>query len=457
MADRQPNILFILTDQQRHDALSCRPESARLPARTPNFDRLAAAGARFDSCFVQSPLCVPSRVSLATGTYAHVHRTYVNEHPVREDLMTWGEALGTAGYRTVCVGRTHSVNRGFEPRNGDCLQGRDSSATGDGRFGWPHGRDVGRSKYSREEFMDFRIARQAAQVLGELSATDEPFALFVGFFAPHPPYVLPEPYDTMYNPGDMPMPEFNPEELASKPPLQEATHNAYFGELGPQKLRKMVAGYWASVALADDAVGIVLDELDSRPDVAANTMTVSTSDHGDLNAEHGLFSKFLGCYDPEVRVPLLVRYPGKVPEGLVVNDLVESVDIAATIVEAAGADPMPDSNGRSLWPRIRGEHAQPHRRFVVSSTGGWYYGDPGPDRPQGVMLRTDTHKLVFYPSLARGELYDLQSDPQELVNLYDTPECTDVRTALERELLGFVISSDRRPGLEDPRWSTKPM
>jgi arylsulfatase A-like enzyme len=216
----------------------------------------------------------------------------------------------------------------------------------------------------------------------------------------------------------------------------------------------MVAGYWASVALVDETIGMVLEALDSDAALRERTMVVATSDHGDLNAEHGLFSKFLGCYDAETRVPLLARLPGRVKQGQVVDDLVESIDLIPTMIEAGQCAGFPDHRGRSLWPLLRGESTGTHRDYVISSTGGWYE-EPGPVRPQGLMLRNKSHKLVFYPTEPFGELYGMQADPLEINNLYNDPQYADMRHDMQEELLRFMISSDYRARPGDPRWTER--
>jgi len=442
MSDDRPNILFIMTDQQRSDALSCRGNS---PARTPNLDRLAAEGTRFDSCFVQCPLCVPSRWSMLTGTYVHAHGTWINEHPFDRTLPTWPERLAQAGYRTLAVGKTHAAHRGFArvpPPEDDRPRCR-----------WPHGRTVEKFEGPKEEYYEFRIVAQAAQTLRELARRDEPWALHVGIQAPHPPYILPEPFDTMYDPDTIPVPEFQESELAEKTSGQRMMYERFFKPLPAEHIRRMIAGYWASVAMADECAGIVLDEL-GRLGLADSTLVCFVSDHGDLNGEHGLFSKFTSAYDSEVGVPMIWRWPGRIPAGATVEELVESIDLVPTIMEAAGLETFPESQGRTLWPLLGGQaRAEPHRKFVTATTG-WM---PMAIRPQGHMIRTGTHKLVYYPLEPFGELYDLERDPREVRNLYRDPDAQGVRVELEIELLRFLTTSTYRPHAGHPLFTRKSM
>ncbi len=436
-----PNVLFILTDQQRYDGLSCRGHT---PARTPNLDRLAAQGTRLDSCFVQCPLCVPSRLSMLTGTYVHTHGAYINEHPIDETLPTWAESLQRAGYRTAAVGKTHSVHKGFDrvPIN---ARGHSEGAP------WPHGRTVRKVDYPKEQYLDFRIARQAVVMLEEFARGPDPFALFVGVNAPHPPYLLPEPFDSMYDPATIPMPAFEEGELRDKTSGQREMYDKFFKPLPQEHIRRMIAGYWASVAIADAAAGMVLDGLEELG-LADETLVCFTSDHGDLNGEHGLFSKFTSAYDSEVRVPMIWRWRGRIPEGQVVPDLVESIDLVPTLLEAAGLDVFPESQGRSLWPLLRGEPLdEPHRRFVTTTTGWIGMGI----RPQGHMIRTERWKLVYYPLEQWGELYDMTDDPGEVRNLYRDAQCDEVRAELQAELLRFLTTSTYRPHQGHPRFTVK--
>lgn len=439
----RPNILFIMTDQQRYDGLSCRGDT---PARTPNLDRLAAQGTRFDNCHVQCPLCVPSRLSMLTGTYVHTHKTFINEHPLDETLPTWAERLGDAGYRAVAVGKTHSVHRGFErvPMN---FRGHAAEAK------WPHGRFVRPADCAKGDWLDFRIARQGVEFLRELGRGPDPFCLFVGIHAPHPPYFLPEPFDTLYDPAEVPVPEFHEEELAGKTYGQREMYERFFKPLDPDHIRRMIAGYWASVAIADAAAGAVLDALDDFR-LAEDTLVCFVSDHGDLNGEHGLFSKFTSAYDSETRVPLIWRWPGHIPEGRVVDDLVESIDLVPTLLEVADAEPIPEDNGRSLWPFLEGGQPQATHREYVTSTCGW---SEISIRPQGHMIRTPTHKLVYYPLEPVDELYDVVNDPGEVNNLHGDPEHVELHQELKDELMRFLTTSARLPQEDHPRFTRKPM
>ena len=440
MSTNRPNILFIMTDQQRGDALSC---SSDTPARTPNLDRLAAQGTRFDSCFVQCPLCVPSRWSMLTGTYVHAHGTYINEHPLDETLPTWPARLAEAGYATLAVGKTHSVHRGFR-RVPPPVDDRPKAP-------WPHGRTVMKFDGPREDYFEFRIAGQAVQTLRELARQGDPWALFLGIQAPHPPYILPEPYASMYDPEAMPVPELGEAELAAKTSAQREMYETFFKPLPAEQIRRMIAGYWASVAMADDCAGLVLDELD-RLDLTDDTLVCFVSDHGDLNGEHGLFSKFSSAYDAELRVPFIWRWPGQVPTGRVVDDLVESIDLVPTVMEAAGVEVFPENQGRSLWPLMRGERLDaPHRDYVTSTTG-WV---DAVYRAQGHTIRDRRYKLTFYPTEEWGELYDVQEDPREITNLYRDPAFGDIRADMERELLCFLTTSTYQPHAGHPRFTRK--
>jgi arylsulfatase len=428
----RPNVLFILTDQQRYDALSCRGGS---PARTPNMDRLASGGTRFEHAYVQCPLCVPSRLSLLTGQYTHTHRTIINEHPEDESIPTWAEVLADAGYQTVAVGKTHGIHRGFK-RIGPAYKGAYDCGSGGAK--WPHGLTVESTDRPREEHFDFLSAEQAVEQMRIMSANDAPWAMHLGIFSPHPPYIMPKPFDTMFDPDDMVLPPFERSELDSKTRGQRNMHDRHF-DVPDEKLRRMMAGYWSCVALADACVGRVLDALEELG-IADNTLVVLVSDHGDLNAEHGLFSKFSSAYDAEMRVPLVLRWPGHIEEGQVNTELVESIDVVPTILEACGCEVPTQNQGRSLWPMLRGE-TQAHREYVTALTGWHMFADL---RPYGHMIRTKTHKLVFYPD-DTCELYDMEADPGERVNLYEDAAYAEVRHSLERLLLAETIRT-QRPG-----------
>ncbi len=437
------NVLFIMTDQQRYDALNCRGTSI---VKTPNLDKLASQGVRFDNCYTQAPLCVPARLSMLTGEYVHEHKVYINENKKDERTQTWADVLKNDGYKTFAFGKSHGIHKGFEriePAYGKAFDFQSGPSPKEPQLfddwptaKWPHGRTVAKSKEPKEKFFDFKTAEQVNNKLCELSNSETPWAMQVGIFYPHPPYILPEPYASMYNPDDIELAEFDISELANKPDGQTNMHNRYF-DLPKEKLQKMVAGYWGCVSMADECIGIILDKLDELG-LADDTVVCFISDHGDLNSEHGLFTKFSSCYDAEARVPMIWRCPGVFQENKVIDDMVESIDLVPTILEITENKIPYTNSGKSILPILKGEKLkQPHREFVTSVTGYHEYRD---FCPFGHMLRTPQWKLVYYPE-EKSELYDMIKDPKEIKNLYYEKEHAQIANDLKEKLLDFLIKS----------------
>jgi len=440
---KRPNVLFILTDQQRYDALSCRESSI---VKTPNLDKLASQGMRFENAYTAIPLCVPARWSLLTGQYAYEHKVFINEHVKDERTQTWADILRDNDYQTYAFGKSHGIHKGFEriePAYGKAYDLQSGPLLKEPQLfddwpnaPWPHGRTVAKSVESKDKFFDYKTVEQVNTKLCELRNTEKPWAMQVGIFYPHPPYILPEPYASMYNPDDIDLAEFDRGELANKPDGQTNMHDKFF-DLPKEKQQQMVAGYYGSVSMADDCIGLILNKLEELG-IADNTIICFTSDHGDLNSEHGLFSKFSSCYDAEARVPMIWRYPGVIAEGTVVNELVETIDLVPTLLELTGNEIPHTNSGKSLLPILKSEkREEPHREFVTAVTGWHEFRNL---RPFGHMLRTPRWKLVYYPD-EKSELYDTLNDPKEIKNLYYENEFAQIANDLKEKLLDSLIKT----------------
>ncbi|HLT59565.1 MAG TPA: sulfatase/phosphatase domain-containing protein, partial [Microlunatus sp.] len=227
-----------------------------------------------------------------------------------------------------------------------------------------------------------------------------------------------------------------------------------FADYSPAELQQVKAAYYAMVTLIDDEVGRILDVLE-RQGLAEDTIVIFTSDHGELLGDHQLMLKGPMQYDCSVRVPLLIRHPGRIPAGTVIDDLVQWIDLTATFLDAAGTE-LPGVQGRSLLPRVTGASTEPVRDWAICE-----YRDSGHPYDPAVhttMLRHDRYKLVVHhgdPATARqrqGELYDLVADPAELVNLYDDPAHAATRLRLVELLLDIGVATEDRRQPRDDFW-----
>lgn len=470
-----PNVLLICTDQQRFDAVAA---AGNPHIQTPNLDRLAAEGVLFENCYVQNPVCSPSRASLMTGRYVPAHGLHANGVDIDPATEVFTKRLADEGYDCGLVGKFHL---------GSCQGGRLEPRLDDGFrvFRWAHDPYVGSSEnaYHRwlrashpdlyesasrggdgehtwdtmptEAHYSRWIGNETIDFLTTSREKDKPFFFVANFFDPHHGFGAPKEYLDRYDPSTLPRPVGVEGELADKPAVfEEASKRSYAGhargfvEYTEDELQETKAAYYAMVTLVDDEVGRILDTLESEG-LADDTMVVFTSDHGEMLGDHRLMLKGPFMYDCAVRVPLIVRWPGHLEQGRR-PELVQWIDLAPTFLELAGIDAPPTLQGASLLPLLTGAEAgdTAWRDWALCQ-----YRDSGHsyDPPVHVtMLRHDRWKLVVHhgpPATARdrtGELYDLEADPTELTNLWSDPDHAPTRAGLQELLLDVLVATEDR-------------
>lgn len=428
--DRKPNFLFLVADDHAGYVLGC--DGNRL-AETPNLDRLASEGTRFASHYCNSPVCTPSRQSFLTGQMPSMAGVTVLKTALDESKPTLAKQLRSAGYRTGVVGKMH-FNRPSKPG----LHGFDEMMTEqDVARAWgqsvkprplPEGAPVKpqwrpfkdpASIWLNSEKLPFAryyddmrgtfIARQGAKFLREHK--DDPFALWVSFQEPHSPFDFPLEDRERFDPSRFEVPRVGPEDAWQVPLI--------FRGLSDQQKRGIIAAYYTSVAFLDRNLGVVLDEL-RRLNLENDTYVVYMADHGYSLGQHGRFEKHCG-YDPALRVPLIMRWPGRIRKG-VVADFTESIDMPATVLDMLGVDRLPVQHGSSLRPYLEGGRPRQPREHIVSQ----YLEN------EEVFVRTADRKLVFCtgkrtrtdgyetdnPTPGRYvKLYDLKNDPGEFTDI----------------------------------------
>ncbi len=396
----RPNILFIMSDQHRWDFMHCMGHPL---ARTPVLDRLAAEGTLFDTAYCSYPVCVPARMSLITGRYQHSHGALNNSYALPEDQRTIGHYFGDLGYQTGAIGKMHFVDEdqhhGFGYRvekvdygteSGQAYQNRDIRSR--------DGKEWGISAQTEEETYEHYLADRTIAWLEQNG--DKPFCLWLSFIAPHPPFIAPENLYNLYA-GKIKLP---PQPPTPNPYL--AAQQKSWSELSEQDALAVMTAYLGRITLVDMNVGRVLVALE-RLGLTDKTVVSYTADHGDMQYQHKLFGKMV-VFDGATRIPLILRYPGRVPRGVVRHEVVEHVDMYPTFCGLAGV-PVPKTvQGRSLVPLLQGKTAGwPNTAFI--------------EMADCVIVRTPQHKGVFQAGQAR-ELYDLKQDPQEWNNLRGKPE-----------------------------------
>ena len=454
-----PNVLWICTDQQRYDTLGCYGNDH---VDTPVLDGLAADGTRFERAYCQSPVCSPSRGSFLTGRYPRTTGCRQNGQPMPRRETTVVRRLADTGYTTGLAGKLHISPAGGPPETREPARRIDdgygvveySHSPGmeqENAYGrWLATRDVTydptptpesphvNETVPAEHHQTTWCAERAVEFVE--TAGEAPWLYSVNVFDPHPAFEAPPDYLDRYRHRleELPAANYVEGELEDKPVFQrdkhEGTNNrggpAYV-ELEPEDRRMIRAAYYAMCDLIDDAVGRMLEALE-RTGQRENTLVLFSSDHGTMLGDHGLYKKGPYFYEEGVHVPLIVDGPG-VDSGTV-GTIVELVDIAPTLLEAAGEPVGPGVQGESLWPLLGDagdrEKQSAYCEFYNAST---QHTDP---RAYATMLREDRYKLVSVHGRDAGELYDLREDPDETHNRWDDPDYRDVKLRLLDRLAG---------------------
>lgn len=443
MAGTRPNILYIMSDQHARRVAGCYGDPV---ARTPALDGLAARGVTFDAAYCPSPICVPSRMSALTGQWPHQQACWTLQDHLGTDRPTWAHALGAAGYRPILIGRMHSVgpdqHHGFAERfsaePGPHWPGvpRQDLGVLAGAQG-PSAVSLTRSGRGQSGYQvaDEEVCETACDWLAEAGRDpdpDAPFCLMVGFTLPHCPFVARREdydlYEGRVGPPRLPRPR--PEH--EHPFLARWRTACGIDDPDPDAVIRARTAYYGLVTRTDILVGRVLDSLEAAG-LAGETLVVYTSDHGEQIGEHGHWWKNT-FYEDSVAVPLILSWPGRLPEGERRAQVVNLVDIGATLIEAAGAPALPASNGRSLLGIASDVRApwvdRTFSEYVTDTAAAW----TGPEATRQRMIRDGRWKLVVIDGY-RPMLFDLETDPDELDDLAEDPAHAGVRAELAARVM----------------------
>lgn len=434
------NLLYLFSDEHNRDMSGCYGHPV---VQTPNLDQLAEQGVRFTNAYCNSPICVPSRASLATGRYVHQIGAWDNAQPYVGAQPSWGHRLVEAGHHVTTVGKLHYRKVG-DPSGFPDQRLAMHVKDGEGDIYSLVREDMlprhqlrarileagpGESDYTR---FDRAVGQEAGRWLREEARQyDQPWVLFVGFVTPHFPLIAPREFFDLY-PLDRVI--FPPHYALAERPRHPAldAHSRVFAmddELPEETVRRAVAAYYGLCSFMDAQIGVVLAAL-QEAGLAEDTRIIYTSDHGDQVGAHGLWWKST-MYEGSVAVPFLMSGPD-VPRGRVDDTPISLVDSFPTILEAVGVEPKPEDRdlpGTSLWPIARGE-ASP-KRTIFSE-----YHAVGSERAY-FMVRVDQYKYVYYPG-NRPQLFDLQADPGESVDLASDPAYAAVLARCDAELRRII-------------------
>jgi arylsulfatase A-like enzyme len=414
---RRPNFIVFMTDGQRADELSAAGNTI---LNTPNMDRVAQEGIRFQNAFVTNSLCAPTRASLMTGLYAARHGVVDNSGlALRAGVAKISELLQQEGYQIAFLGKSHTRNA-FRTMYWDYYLGyrgqadyfRNAMAEGINGVMGP--------EKIYDGYVDDVVTSAAVRWL-ENRHSDKPFCLFLWLYAPHRPFIRPRRGADLYNGVAIPKPASFDDDLKyfpGKPRALAYAENKIGNFPDMRSLEELVKDHYAGVAGADDNLGRVLDCLTKTGELD-DTAVFVTSDHGFLLGEwHCIDKRFM--YEPSIRIPLAIRYPGVITPGSVSEKMALELDIPSTILDLARAPLPKEFQGRSLTPLFRGEETGWRKDFLYE-----YYEYPGPHNvAMNRGIRTERYKLIEYfePKPVEYELYDLLRDPGENHNLYGSSQ-----------------------------------
>jgi arylsulfatase A-like enzyme len=466
-ADR-PNIIFIITDQQRFDTIRALGYDH---VDTPNIDRLVREGTTFTDCHVTAPSCAPSRASLFTGYYPHTTGILKNADAWNH---SWIEQLQDSGYRTINVGKMHSypyhTPLGFEERY--VVENKDRYLEERYYFDeWDKAlRARGIVKQQREFYRkhpdyneclgaftwDLPADTHPDNFVGDMAThwirtkpqdEERPLFLEIGFPGPHPPYdPTPEMADK-YMQRDLPLQPVTQAELDGQPaPYKamrqhnvEVDHDSVVHMLEPTDAQRhrQRAYYMANVEMIDTKVGEIMEALQNKG-YLENAVVVFTSDHGDCLTDHGHSQKW-SMYDTITRMPMIVWSPQRFDGDRRVDGLCQQMDIGPALLELAGVTPATAMDARSLLPALQGDDSWQPREYVFAEHGR----DAILQETEFMtMVRSKDWKLVHFVDCPEGQLFDLRKDPEEIVNLWDDAAHTDKKRELLDVLRDWRISSD---------------
>lgn len=491
------NVLFITSDQQHWNTLGClNPE-----IKTPNLDRLAASGTLYTRAYCPNPTCTPTRASMITGTYPSQHGAYSLGTKLDESVHTVGEDFQNAGYRTALVGKAHfqmtKAAQGYTSlESPPTLWDIDFWRNFHGPFyGFDHVElarnhtdeywagqhyaawmeDKGLADWqqhfcSRPDESDPRapqhhawtlpeeyhqnawIAERTNALMTSYKEGGENFFLWASFFDPHPSYLVPAPWDTMYDPETLTVPHATPGEHDRMPehfgmtqeqspdfsPWQEEhghyVHGFHTHVHETKKLAKDIAVYYGMISMMDKYIGKILDKLEELG-LMDDTLIVFTTDHGHFFGHHGLVAKGPFHYEDMIRVPFIVKHPDADKSGEASPALQSLVDLAPSFLASCGIEPPIFMTGRNQTDVWQGTCPSARDHIIVENH----------HQPTTVHMKTyveDRYKITVYFGREYGELFDLHNDPKEVHNLWDSPEAKDLKAEMMTKFLHAELGKE---------------
>lgn len=455
------NVIMILSDELRADALGYMGNDV---IKTPNIDTLSEDAVVFGNAYCNTPMCVPSRVSISTGRYAHSHGALDNMLSPLNDEVSFYQLLRDKGYATFNHGKWHCnidpVEFGVNTsRGGDndtrapekfvtCFGITDSATRQITDYKRNYGEVPliisGSRPSHKDDTLDSVVTDNFLEDLKSHYMNEQPIFARLSIMDPHTPYMPAEPYASMYKPDTIPMPSSMFEDLTEKPVMQRYFRKVRgFDKLLEEDYRKSKASYYGLVSHVDDRIGKVLDSL-KVAGIYDDSLILFMADHGSMMGEHGFVEKWGHMYEEVMRIPMMIKLPKNLYGGKRLNSFVESVDVMPTLLDCLGMKVPDRVQGKSMMPYIEGE-SDWHKEEIY---GQYYCGSL--QNESALMVRDSRWKLTSYPegnqlegfllndhqlkmteifdqAPVYGELYDMEADPKEMNNLFDHPDYTQVK------------------------------
>jgi len=449
-------VVLIMTDTQGANVVGCygRPEM-----RTPNIDRLAREGMRFDRAYTVQPVCGPGRSGLFTGTYPHTNGSWGNDMPLGANIKTIGQRLSDNGIKTGYIGKWH-------------LDGTDYFGAGRAPEGWdpdywfdmrcwleqmsPEMRKLSREMVTPEKMHEHGITEEftyAHQCSDRAVAfieqhRDDDFLLVVSYDEPHHPWTCPPPFCDMFVDFDYALGENASDTLEDKPPhIQEWAEDSKLPR-GEKVMRRPI--YFGCNSFVDYEIGRVVEAIDHR---IPEALVIYTSDHGTPLLSHGLPTKGPAIYDETTRIPFIVRWPEQTPAGSVNPNPVSHIDVVPSILDTFGLEQQPFLEGKSMLDACKDPSVRPNdtiflefHRYEVDHDGWGGF--------QPIRCACDGRYKLAVNLLSTDELYDLEEDPQEMKNLIDSEAHADVRDGLHAAMLDWMNRT--RDPFRGAAWERRP-
>lgn len=462
--DKPRNVIFILSDDHRYDYMGFLNTVPCL--KTPAMDYMAKNGAYVKNAFVTTALSSPSRASILTSLFSHEHKVVDNQAPTPDNLVFFPQYLQKAGYKTGFFGKWHMGNTGWNPQPGfdhwEAFKGQGDYYNVQLNV---NGNIV---KYDSTEYATDLLTKHAIEFISENK--DNPFFVYLSHKSVHDPFIADNEWKGKYTNEKIPLPisfdnpKYGIHKLPSKVDNNPAMGRDWYGEdrkpdwvkqqreswhgvdycyYGRSSFEQECKKYCESISSLDKYIQKLLDYL-KEEGLDKSTMIIYMGDNGFCWGEHGLIDKRT-FYEPSVRVPMLVYCPELIQPGIVIDEMIQNIDIAPTIMEACGIKKAEQMRGTSFYPLLKGEKIDSWRDKIFYE---YYWEYDYPQTPTILGVRTEKYKYIRYHGIwDTNELYDLEKDPNELHNIIDLPEHQDLVKKLSKDLYDWLEETD---GMEIP-------